>query len=93
MDIIREDPITSQGAIYELNIYQTPRGKYKVKISLYRRNSYQRTDLEEIRSIFDQVRPVVSHIKVHLTNKPPTPNNIGEGLKGPQRQLWKKPYL
>ena len=52
--------------------------------------SYQRTDLEEIRSIFDQVRPVVSHLKVRLPKKPPTANNIGETLGSPQRHFYKE---
>ena len=82
-----EEPITDQGALDELNFHQTPRGKSEVKISLCKRNSYQRTDLEYICSRFDQVRPVVSHIEVRLPNKPPTPNTIGEGLKGTQRQF------
>ena len=43
-----EEPITYQGDLDELNFHQTPRGKYKVKISLDRRNSYQTSDLEEI---------------------------------------------
>ena len=33
---------------------------------------------------------MVSHIEVFLPNKPPTPNHIGEGLKGPQRKFWKE---
>ena len=33
---------------------------------------------------------MVSHIEVHLPNKNPTPKNIGEGLKGPQRKFWKE---
>ena len=80
-----EEPITAQGALDEINSHQTPRGKSKVNISLFRRKIYQRTDLEEICSIFDQVRPVVLHIEAHLTKKPLTPRNIGEGLKGDQR--------
>ena len=48
---------------------------------------------EEILSIFDQVRPVDSHIEVCLPSKPTTPNNIGEGLSVPQMQLWKDPFL
>ena len=51
---------------------------------------YQRTDLEDIHSIFDQFRPVVSHIEVRLPKKPPTPKNIGEGLKRAQRKFWKE---
>ena len=47
---------------------------------------YQRTDLEEIRSRFDKVRYVVSHLEFSLPEKPPTPNNIREALKGTQRQ-------
>ena len=63
IDINREEPITSQGALDELNFHQTLRGKSKVNISIHRRKSYQRTDIEEIFSIFDQVRPVVSHLE------------------------------
>ena len=85
MDINGEEPITSQGAIDELNRNQNPRGKSKVNTSLCRRKIYQRTDLEEICSIFDQVRPVVLHLEVFLPKKITTPKNIGEGLKGPQR--------
>ena len=51
--------------------------------------SYQIKYLEEICYRFDQVRPVVSHNEVCLPKKPPTPNDIGEVLKGPQRQLYK----
>ena len=65
-------------------------GKSKNKIVLCRRKSYQRTDLEEIPSRFDQVRPVVSHLEVSLPKKPPTPKNIGDDLGGPQRQFWKE---
>ena len=82
-----EEPITAQGLIDELNRHQTPRGKSNINISLCRRKSYQRTDLEEIRSRFDQVRLVVSHLEVRLPKKPPTPKNIGDALGGPQRQF------
>ena len=73
----------------ELNSYQTPRGKSNINISLFISKTYQRTDIEEIRSIFDQVRSIFSHLEVSLTNKPPTPKHIGEVLSGPQRQLWR----
>ena len=43
-----ESPITYQGALDEINLHQTPRGKSKVNISLCRRKIYQRTDIEEI---------------------------------------------
>ena len=85
-----EEPITDQVVLDELNFYQTPRGKSNIKISLRRRKNYQRTDLEEIRSRFDQVRLVVSHLEVRLPGKPPTSKNIGESLGGPQRQLCKE---
>ena len=80
-----EEPITAQVVLDELNRHQTQRGKSKIKISLCRRKSYQRTDLEEILSRFYQVRPVVLHIEVCLPKKPPTPKNIGDALGGPQR--------
>ena len=85
-----EDPITAQGALDELNLHQTPRGKSKVRISLCRSKRYQITDIEDICSRFDQVKHVVSHLEVRLSNKPPTPKNIGKGLKYPQRQFWKE---
>ena len=61
-----EEPITAQGVLDELNRHQNPWGKSNIKISLCRRKSYQRIDLEEIRSRFDQVRPVVSYLVVHF---------------------------
>ena len=85
-----EDPITAKGALDELNFHQTPRGKSKAEISIYRRKSYQRKEIEDICSIFDQVRPVVSHIEICLPEELPTPNNIVKGLKGPRRKLWKE---
>ena len=87
------DPITYQGTLDELNDNQTPCGKSKVDIGLFRRKSCQRTDLEEICSNFDQVRPVVSHIKVGLLKKAPTAKNIGEGLRGPQRQFMEIGFI
>ena len=86
IDINGEEPIIYQGALGELNHHQTPYGKYKIKIIICRRKSYQRTYIEEIFSIFDQVIPVVLHLEVHLPYKPPTPNNIDEGLKDHQRK-------
>ena len=53
-----EETITDQVVLDEINRHQNPRGKSKIKISLCRSKSYQRTNIEEIRSIFDQVRPV-----------------------------------
>ena len=85
-----EDPITYQGALNEINWHQTPRGKFKVKISLCRRKIYQRTDIEDICSRFHQVRPVISHIEVRLTEKPLFPNISCESLKDTQRQFWKE---
>ena len=85
-----EKPITAQGVLDELNRHQTPRGKSNIKISLSRRKSYQRIDLEEIRSRFNQFRSVVSHLEFRLPKKPPKPKNIGDALGGPQRKLWKE---
>ena len=85
-----KEPVAAQVTLDELNHHQTPRVKYKVNISLFRRKSYQRTDLEDIHSVFDQVVPVVSHIEVRLPKKPLTPKNIGEVLNGPRRQFLKK---
>ena len=82
-----EDSITAQGARDELNRNKNTHGKSKFKISICRRKSYQITDLEDICSIFDQVRPVVSNLEVNLPKKHLTPKNIAGGLKGPQRQF------
>ena len=86
--INEDEPITGQGVLDELNCHQTPRVKSKIKISLCRRKINQRTYLEDICSIFDQARPVVSHLEVRIPKKPPTPNNIAESLGGHQRQFW-----
>ena len=93
ISINEEEPITAQGELDELNNHQTPRRKSNIKINLCRRKRYQLTYLEDTRSIFDQVIPVVSHLEFRLPKKPPTPNNIVEGLSGPQRQLWKKSFF
>ena len=87
-----EEPITSQGTLDELNCHKTTHGKSKVNISIRKKKSYQRTDLEEIWSRFDQDRPVVSNIEVTLPEKPLTQKNIGKSLKGHQRQ-WQKESL
>ena len=42
-----EETITSQGVLDELNRHQSQRDKSRIKISLYIRKSYQRTDLEK----------------------------------------------
>ena len=52
--------------------------------------SYQKIDHEGICSIFDPVRPVVSHLEFRLPNKPPTSKNIGKGLKISYIQFWKE---
>ena len=90
IDINGENPIIDQGALDELNRYQTTRGKSKVKISLCRRKIYQITDLEGIFSRFDKVRPLFSHLEVCLPKKHLTTNKIVRVLKGPQRKLWKE---
>ena len=82
-----EEPIKYKGALYEINFHQNTHGKSKVNTSLFIRKRYQRTYLEDIIPIFDQVRPVVSHLEVNLPEKPLTPNNIGEFLKGTQRKF------
>ena len=84
-----EDTITAKDTIYELKHCHNQCGKYKVKIILSRNKIYQRTYIEEIRSIFYQVWPVVSHIEICLPENFKTPKNIGEALKGPKRKFWK----
>ena len=78
----------AQGTLDEINLHQNSCVKSKFNISICRIKSYQITDLEDILYRFDQVIPMVSHFEVILPDKTITPNNIGEYLKGPQRQLW-----
>ena len=59
IDINIEEPIKAQGDLDELNRHQTLRRVSKINISLCRKKSHHRTDLEEICSRFDQVRPLV----------------------------------
>ena len=75
-------PITVQGKIDEHNRHQNPNENFKVNIGLCRRQNDQITIVEYICYIFDQVRPVVSHLEVRLPEKPLTPKSIGEVLKG-----------
>ena len=82
--------MTDHGALYKLQRHKTQSGKSKVKISIFIRKSYQRTDIENIWSRFYQVRPMVSHIEVCLLKKPPTPKNIGDALGGPQKNFWRE---
>ena len=84
-----EESIIAKGALDELNSHKNTRGKSKVKISLCIWKSYQRTDLEEICSIFDQLRSVFLYLEVSLLEKPMTPKKIGEALKSPQRKFSK----
>ena len=83
IDISVKEPITVQDSLDELQRHLNQHGKSKVKISLFRSKIYYRTDIEDIWSIFYQVRPVVSHLEVSLLAKTFTPNNIGEAIKGP----------
>ena len=57
--INEEDATTAQGALDELNHHQNPHVKSKDEISICRSKNYERKYLGEIRSKFDQVRPVV----------------------------------
>ena len=69
--INEKESITDQGALDELNSHQTPCGKSNFKIILCRSKRYQRTYLEDIRSRFDQVRPIVSHLEFLLPKNLP----------------------
>ena len=85
-----EYSITYQCELDKLNCHQTPRGKSNIKIGIFIRKRYHRTDIEYICSRFDKVRPVASHLEVLLPKKLPKQKNIGEGLKGIQKKLWKE---
>ena len=90
INIYGEETIIAQGTLDEISCHQTPRGISKVKISLCRSKSYQRTNLKDIHSIFDQVIPVITYLKVRLPEKSLTSNNIVEALKGPGENSGKK---
>ena len=84
-----EDLITAQATLDEVQHYQNQRWKSEVKISICRRKSYQKTDIEEIWFISDQVRPMVLYLEVRLPEKPLTKKNIVGALKCCQRQFYK----
>ena len=83
---IGEQTIKAQVELDEINTHKTPRVRSKVKIILCTIKIYHSKYLEYICSIFDQVRPVVSHLEVNLPDKPITPKDIIESLNGRQRQ-------
>ena len=85
-----EDNITEKVKLDEIQKHKTQCGEYKVKISILISKRYLRTYLEYIWSKFAQVIPVVSHIDVSLPEKPTTPNNIGEAIKCPHKQIWEE---
>ena len=89
LSINEEGHIKVKGVLDEIHSYKTQHCKSKFRLGLCRNKSYQRTDIEKIRPIFDQVWPSFSNLEFHLTEKPLTPNNIVEAFKGPLRQLWK----
>ena len=60
--IYREDTITQQGKLNEIQFHQTQCEKSNVNISLYKKNNYHRTYIEDIWSVLDKFRPEVSHI-------------------------------
>ena len=84
-----EESITAHVALDKIQHHTTPHGKSKVNVRLFRRKSYHSKVLEEIQYRFDQFIPMVSHIDVHLPNKPLSLKRIGEALKGTQRPLRK----
>ena len=86
-----EEPITYKVALDELNQHKTPRGNSKVNISLCRRKRYQRTYIEEIHSIFDQVRPVVLHIEVHLQEQ--SPKEHWQSSKGSPDKITERSFI
>ena len=90
IDINGKDPIIYQVAIDELHHHYNQCGKCKVNISLCRRKSYEKTYIKYIWSIFDQVRPVFSHLEVSLPGKTIAAKNIDKDLKGPQIQFCKE---
>ena len=61
-----EEPIIEKGSLNEIQSYYTQYGESNININLCRRRSYQGKDLEEIWSIFDQVKSVVLHLEVSL---------------------------
>ena len=82
--------VITKGLIDEIQRYHTQHSNKKLNIRLCSRNSYQCTDIEELWSIFDQIRPVVSHLEVNLPEKPKVHNKIGETIKVSQSKLWKE---
>ena len=72
-----EDPIPAKGSLGKLQCYHTQCENSESKISLYRKKIYQFTNIEEPRSIFDQIRPVISNLEVSLLEKPKPPKKVG----------------
>ena len=70
---MEKSPSLPKGNFVKLQHYHTQCGKYKVNISLYRKKIYQRTDLEELQSRFDQIIPIVSNLEVLHTENLTTP--------------------
>ena len=88
-----EDPIKSQFVLDELNCHKTPRVKSNIKISLCRRKSYQRTDIEDIHSRFYQVIPVVHILKFVSQRNLPHQRKLMKVLAVLRDNSGKKSYI
>ena len=75
-----EEPITAKCAPEDIRLHQNNKWKLNFWILIFEWKCSQRTNLEDIGSLFHQIRPIVSHLEVRLPQKPKFPKNIGDAL-------------
>jgi hypothetical protein len=87
--IDEEEPIMSTSFIDCLHHLQYPVEFRTATLILARRTYHTMTNYQEIRSNFNQMRPVISHL-ASFQERPPTYLNIGDCLKSAENVQWKE---
>jgi hypothetical protein len=84
-----EEPIMGTSFIDYLHHLQDPVEVRFATLILARRTCNTMTNFQELRSQFDQMRPVISHL-ASFPKRPTKYSNIGECLKSAERSCWKE---
>jgi hypothetical protein len=85
-----EEPIMGTSFIDYLHHLQDPVEVRFATLILARRTCHTMTNFQELRSrLFDQMRPVISHL-ASFPKRPTKYSNIGECLKSAERSCWKE---
>eukprot|EP00978_Attheya_sp_CCMP212_P016076 scaffold41833_cov35-Attheya_sp.AAC.4 len=89
VSINAEEPIMGANFIDIIKLLQHPTETTTAERILAKRDPTAVTSYQGHRAIFDQMRPIISHM-TSLPMKPTVQSNIGTALKSPDRYHWKE---